>query len=149
MEVAMYRNILLPTDGSDLAARAVEAGLALAALCRARVTAVSAYEPFQPFALTGGPLEYTPAAHAEQANAECERILAPIRARAEALGLVCVTEAREADRPFRAIVEAAEVNGCDLIVIASHGRRGLPALMIGSVTADVLKHSTIPVLVYR
>lgn len=145
----MYKNILLPTDGSALSAKAVEAGLQLAKTVGARVTALVAFEPFHVFSLAADQLEYTPATYAEHATAEGRRALDAVAKRAGAMGVACTTEVRQAEQPYRAIVEAAEVNGCDLIVMGSHGRRGMAALMLGSVTVEVLTHSTVPVLVYR
>ena len=146
---AMYKNILLPTDGSALSAKAVEAGLQLAKLAGARVTALVAYEPFHVFALSGDQLEYTPTTYAEHATADAAKILDAVAAKAHALGVACSTETRQAEQPYRAIIEAADVNGCDLVVMGSHGRRGVAALVLGSVTVEVLTHSTVPVLVYR
>ena len=146
---AMYKNILLPTDGSALSAKAVEAGLQLARLTGARITVLVAYEPFHVFSLSGDQLEYTPATYAEHATADAARILDAVAAQAKALGVTCSTETRQAEQPYKAIIEAAEVNGCDLVVMGSHGRRGVAALVLGSVTVEVLTHSTVPVLVYR
>jgi nucleotide-binding universal stress UspA family protein len=145
----MYKNILLPTDGSALSAKAVEAGLQLAKSVGARVTALVAYEPFHVFSLSGDQLEYTPATYAEHATAEGRKILEAVAAQAADMLVTCSTEVRQAEQPYKAIIEAAEVNGCDLVVMGSHGRRGMAALVLGSVTVEVLTHSTIPVLVYR
>jgi nucleotide-binding universal stress UspA family protein len=126
----MFRNILLPTDGSALAGMAADAGIALARLMGARVTAMAAIEPGQDHTAAG-------------------RVLHAITARAEAAGLTCIAMLRESEQPHEAIIALAAAEGCDLIVMASRGRRGLSALVLGSVTARVLAGTTTPVLVYR
>ena len=153
MEIAMYKHILVPTDGSDLAGKGVQQGLALAKALGARVTVVTATEPFpvSGFALgagwvpSGADMQEFSAAQKEDA----EKILAAVKAEAAKAGvdadLVHVPDQRAAD----AILEAAKVHKADLIVIASHGRRGVERVLLGSQTAEVLAHSTIPVLVVK
>ena len=147
----MYKHILIPTDGSELAERAVAAGIAFAKSVDARVTAFTALEEYK----VPGQAEVmarhgkSMAQHAAEAQVRAEAILEPVRERAAALGVACETCHALSDRPYAAIVEAADAHGCDLIFMASHGRRGLRALVYGSQAQGVLTHSKIPTLVYR
>ena len=145
----MFKNILLPTDGSALAGHAVDAGIALAKATGARLTAVTVIEPFHVFAFNPDQLAYSQCTYLEHARTEAVRILQAIAARAEAAGIACAVVRREADHPHDAIIDVAYAEGCDVIVMASHGRRGISALVLGSVTQKVLAHTSIPVLVYR
>ncbi len=145
----MYKNILLPTDGSALAGKAVEAGIALAKATGARLTTMVAIEPFHIFAFAPEQLEYNLENYGAHARSEGQKILDAVAARAEAAGVRCDTVLRETEQPFRAIIDVADASGCDLIVMASHGRRGMAAAVLGSVTQKVLTHTTTPVLVYR
>jgi nucleotide-binding universal stress UspA family protein len=145
----MYKNILLPTDGSALAGKAVEAGIALAKATGARLTAMAAFEPFHLFAITPEQLAYNEQHYGAHARAAAQTILDALAAKAEAAGVRCDTVLREADQPYQAIIDVADAGGCDLIVIASHGRRGMAAAVLGSVTQKLLAHTTTPVLVYR
>jgi nucleotide-binding universal stress UspA family protein len=147
----MFKHILIPTDGSDTADKAVKAGLRFAKFAGARVTvftAVPEYEiPGNSEIAAGGIM---PAQEYERrALREAQHILNRVARRAKAAGVSAATEAAISDRPWQAIVRAAEKNGCDLIFIASHGRKGLSALVHGSETSAVLKHSSIPTLVVR
>ena len=147
----MYKHILIPTDGSELAERAVAAGIAFAKSVNARVTAFTAFEEYQ----VPGQSEIMAhhgksiAQHAQEAQGKAEAILRPVRERAAAAGVACETCHALSDRPYEAIVQAADSHGCDLIFMASHGRRGLRALVYGSQAQGVLTHSKIPTLVYR
>jgi nucleotide-binding universal stress UspA family protein len=144
----MYEHILIATDGSELAGRAVTAGLALAKALGARVTAVTATEPWSAM-VTGEPALAFPIEDYEKAAAEkAARILAAVSRAAKDAGVECRT-VHVNDFPAEAIVETAQVNGCDLIVMASHGRRGLSKLVLGSQATRVLALSTVPVLVCR
>ncbi|MBJ7576078.1 universal stress protein [Luteimonas sp. MC1828] len=145
----MYKRILIPTDGSELSLAAIEQGLAFAKGIGASVTFLTVTEPFQIFAISGAQLVDSRATYAESAKEEGTRRLREAETRASALGVPCRTRLVENDAPYRAIIEAASDDGCDLIAMASHGRRGIGALMLGSETLKVLTYSTIPVLVYR
>lgn len=145
----MYRHILIATDGSELSGRAVEAGLRLARELQSRATAVTVTPPFYALSLAPSQAEYSTAGYHEHAETLAEDILGQVRARAEAAGLACDTVHTVHDQPWRAIIETAERIGCDLITMASHGRRGAAAVLLGSETLRVLTHSDIPVLVYR
>ena len=145
----MFNHILIPTDGSDLATEAVDKGIALAKAAGARVTFVMVIEPFHVLSVDTVQLESTRGDYEKHAGAVARETLAAAEAKAKAAGVEAATVAGEDAQPFRAIVEAADTLGCDLIAMASHGRRGMAALMIGSQTMKVLTHSKVPVLVYR
>lgn len=145
----MYRNILVATDGSELAERAVAQGLELARALRAKVTAVTVtdYLPVGSANLMPQPSD---AARYESAAARTARgLLDQVRAKAEALGVACDTVHVADELPAEGIVKACNGNGCDLIIMATHGRRGLDRLLIGSQTNKVLAASSVPVLVCR
>lgn len=145
----MYSHILIATDGSDLSRKAVEAGLQMASRLHARATAITVSPPFHALSLAPSQAEYSLAGYREHTEEAAQRILGEVRARAEAVGLSCGTVHVEHEHPWQAIIDTARTLGCDLITMASHGRRGLAAVVLGSETLRVLTHSTIPVLVYR
>ncbi len=146
---ALYRNILLPTDGSDLAAKAVEHGIAFAKEIGAKLTAVTVTEPFVLFSVAPRQLEYTRAEYKRHAEAWAEKALAGVAAAAKLAGVACETLHVEREHVYEAIIDTAGSKDCDLILMASHGRRGVAAVVLGSETVKVLTHSKIPVLVYR
>jgi nucleotide-binding universal stress UspA family protein len=144
----MYRHILIATDGSELAQKAVAAGLALAKELKAKVTVVTATEPWSAMVL-GEPALAFPIEEYEKAAAEnAARILAGVSAAARDAAVACET-VHVNDFPAEGIVATAKAKGCDLIVMASHGRRGLSRLLLGSQALRVLTLSTVPVLVCR
>jgi nucleotide-binding universal stress UspA family protein len=145
----MYKHILIATDGSELAAKAVSAGLALAKELNAKVTAVSATQPWSAMMASDGPAFNFPIDAYEKAAKEgAERILLKVQEDARKLGLDCQT-VHVSDFPADGIVATAKNRGCDLIVMASHGRRGFARALLGSQAMEVLTHSSIPVLVCR
>jgi nucleotide-binding universal stress UspA family protein len=147
----MYRHILIPSDGSELAEKAVEAGIEFARKINARVTGFTAVPEYRTPSETELMAKHviSLAEYEDQAKRNAERILERIAARARAAGVEYDADFVQSDHPYEAIVRAAEAHGCDLIFMASHGRRGLSALVHGSETRGVLTHSTIPTLVYR
>ncbi len=146
----MYKNILLPTDGSALSATAIDSGLQFAKAVGARVTGfyvmlerqAESFEDFAPVDVKAPKLD-------EVTKQEAEKYLKVIADKAQAMGVPCQTHAMKHTSPHQAIITIATSTGCDLIVMASHGRRGMRALIVGSETNKVLTHSKIPVLVYR
>ncbi|MEW6690263.1 MAG: universal stress protein [Pseudomonadota bacterium] len=147
----MYKHILVPTDGSELSRKAVEAALEFARETRARVTAFTAVPEYQiPSEVE---LMSRRAVSLESYEQQAKRIahdtLQPVESSARAAGVDCDTDFTLSDQPYEAIIRAAQKHGCDLIFMASHGRRGISALIHGSQTQGVLTHSTIPTLVYR
>jgi nucleotide-binding universal stress UspA family protein len=145
----MFTHLLIATDGSDLAAKAEAAGLCLAKGLRARVTAVSATEPWSAMAIGEPPALDLPIEDYETSAARrAAAILARVREAAAQLTVSCDT-VHVTDFPAEAIIETAKVRGCDLIVMASHGRRGLKRLTLGSQAQRVVTLAAIPVLICR
>jgi nucleotide-binding universal stress UspA family protein len=140
----MYRHILIPTDGSELAEHGVAHGLALAKSLGAKVSIIFVVEPFPD--MTGRFLD-TFARYVELRKEQATSALDHAANAAKQAGVPCETIQVENAQPHQGIIAAAKDNGCDLIVMSSHGRSGLPALLIGSVTNKVLTHAGIPILV--
>jgi nucleotide-binding universal stress UspA family protein len=145
----MFQHILVPSDGSLLSASAVDKALEFAREARAKVTVLTAIEPFHVLSTDSKQLADTRATYERHTKAEAARHLAEAERKAKALGVQCNVVQMEHEHPYKAIIETAKKSGCDLIAMASHGRRGVSALIIGSETTKVLTHSSIPVLVYR
>ena len=145
----MYTNILIPTDGSELAGKAVQHGIALAKRIGAKVTALTVLPPFHMFTTDTQMIEDTPAQYKVRMQEHAEKTLGAVARAAQAAGVACETVHVEHEHPYRAIIDTAESKGCDLIVMASHGRHGIAAIVLGSETVKVLTHSKIPVLVHR
>ena len=145
----MFKNILVATDGSDLAAKAVEEGIRFAKEIGAEITAVTVTEPFHVLSLSPRQLEYTSIEYKKHAEAHAEKVLGTVSAAAKSAGVACETLHVEHEHVYQAIIDAASARRRDLIVMASHGRRGVSAVVLGSETVKVLTHSKIPVLVYR
>jgi len=147
----MFKNILVPTDGSQLSMKAVKHAVGLAKDAGAKVVFFFS-KPDYPVAFYGeGALidPTTPEKFAEMADKQSREILANAEAEAKAAGVPASSMSAVSDIPYESIIAAAESNGCDLIFMASHGRRGIKSLLLGSETQKVLTHSKIPVLVYR
>lgn len=145
----MYKNILIATDGSSLSARAVEHGTSLAKALGAAVFLLTVTERFHVFALEPDQLEETSASFKEHMQRQAERTLSEAAVIALNLGIEATTLHMEDDAPYQAIIRTAENQRCDVIIMASHGRGGVSALLLGSETMKVLSHSKIPVLVVR
>lgn len=146
----MYRRILLPTNGSALCESAVKKGIEFAKFAGAGVVGFHAIPATSYLIYTeAGPSDVLAEQFERDAMARGELLVEAVRTQAQAAGLECDTLLMTNDHPWEAIIEAANTKGCDLIFMASHGRRGLSALLLGSETARVLTHTTIPVLVYR
>jgi nucleotide-binding universal stress UspA family protein len=144
----MYRDILVATDGSALSEMAIEYGVALAKATNAKVTALTVSEPLHRLGLAPG-IALNPEDYKEQTADAATKHLAFAKDAASAAGITCELLHVEHDHPYRAIIDTAKGRGCDLIVMASHGRGGVAALVLGSETLKVLTHSSIPVLVFR
>jgi nucleotide-binding universal stress UspA family protein len=145
----MYKHILIPTDGSPLSEQAIRQGVALAKSLRARVTGVTVSPTFHTFAVEPAVLTSTPAHYAKDCEARAGQSLGVIKDAAAMSGVSCNVIHVVKDHPYEAIIETAHAEGCDLIFMASHGRKGLSAVVLGSETTKVLTHSKIPVLVCR
>jgi nucleotide-binding universal stress UspA family protein len=148
-EKAMYTNILIPTDGSEFAEKAVRHGIALAKRIAARVTALTVLPPFHTLTTDPQMIEDTPAQYKARMQEQAETTLGAVVRSAQAAGIACETVQVEDEHPYQAIIATAESKGCDLIVMASHGRRGISALVLGSETVKVLTHCKVPVLIHR
>lgn len=145
----MFKHVLLPTDGSILSQAAIQKGVQFAKSMQAKITGISVM-PEQKYYLyqadiTAQLIEETATQHKKQA----ERNLSFVAKTAQEADVPCETICEISDHPYEAIIRVAEKNACDLIMMASHGRRGISGLLIGSETQKVLTHSKIPVLVYR
>ena len=146
--MSMYKRILVPTDGSEITAKAVETAVTMARAFGATLLTLAVKEPFPDSAIT----EMQPIPPQEFFDAQ-ERIavkhLDQVKAACAAAGVECLAAAVEAAHPWESIIDFGKDQGADLIVMASHGRRGVAALLLGSETQKVLTHSTVPVLVVR
>ena len=145
----MYRHLLLPTDGSPLSVHAVEQGLELAASLGARVTILTVVEPFYSFAAEPEHFGETRDRYEKHARQAARAILDSAIEKARARSVEAEMKLIGSEHPDQAIISTATSLGCDLIAMASHGRRGVNALLLGSVTQKVLTHSRLPVLVLR
>lgn len=145
----MYKRILLPTDGSEASRRAIASGIAFAKSVGAEVVAMTATPEFHTFTVDSEMLEETPEQHAEAGRAQAQRLLGEVAAAARDAGVPCSGVQVVSDEPYEAIIKTARERLCDLIIMASHGRKGVKALLLGSETQKVLVHSAIPVLVHR
>lgn len=145
----MYPRILIPTDGSELSEKAVEHGLEIAQKLGSELTVLRVVAPPSPIVMEGVVITYPvdeARTHAlEVVGKQCEEL----KARAKKAGVAIHCRMVESDQPWKAICDVAKEEGIDLIVMASHGRRGVSALVLGSETQKVLTHSATPVLVYR
>lgn len=145
----MFKHILIPIDGTALSESAVDKGLALAREIGAKVTVLMTIEPAPIVMMAMVQLTEQQNRYHQHAVEQATRYLDEALAKAKAAGVPCETVQVDHDHPYQAIIEAAASRGCDLIAMASHGRRGISALVLGSETTKVLTHSTTPVLVYR
>jgi nucleotide-binding universal stress UspA family protein len=147
----MFKHILVPTDGSELSQKNIERAVSFAKDAGARITAFHAMPEYPVTYYGEGALidPTTPEKFAEMTNKQADEYLSAVVTRCAAAGVPCDTLKSVSDVPHEAIIAAAEKAGCDLIFMASHGRRGISALLLGSETHKVLTHSTIPVLVHR
>ncbi len=147
----MFQNILVPTDGSELSNSTVRRAVSFASDAGAQIVFFYAQPDFpMPIYGEGALIDpTTPEQFAQASAAEAETILKQAREIAEDAGISVITDTTVNEIPYEAIIDAANRHGCDLIFMASHGRRGLASLLLGSETQKVLTHSKVPVLVYR
>lgn len=147
----MFKHVLIPTDGSPVAAKAVKAGLELAKEINAAVTVYYGLDPMPaPYYGDGYTVDARAIADIERsARAAGEAVLEKIAQQAKAAGVPFKTLMNKPATPYDGIIAAAKKCKCDVIFMSSHGRRGIASLVLGSVTNKVLSHSKIPVLVYR
>jgi len=148
----MYKHILIATDGSELASRAVSHGLALAGATKARVTVVTVTEAWSSFDLAREARHgvQNPILEFEQAAATAARGILEMAAQAgKSQGVACDTVHVQDQHPAEGIIATAKDKSCDLIVMASHGRRAIGRLFLGSQAIEVLTHSKVPALIVR
>jgi nucleotide-binding universal stress UspA family protein len=145
----MFKHILVPTDGSALSASMLGKVMAFAHDSGASVTVIHVREEFQVFTVQPAMLADTREQYARDSVAAGQRILEQAQLLAKETRVTCDTMLAEGEHPYEVIIQASRERGCDLICMASHGRRGVQALLLGSETQKVLTHSDIPVLVYR
>lgn len=145
----MFKQILLPTDGSDLSERAVLAGVSFARDIGAQVVGLTVRPEFHTFTSQPEMLEDTEQEFNAATEQQAEKYLSFVGDAARTAAVPCVTVQVVSDDPYEAILQIAKERKCDLIIMASHGRRGFKGMLLGSETQKVLVHSDIPVLVYR
>jgi nucleotide-binding universal stress UspA family protein len=145
----MFTHILLPTDGSALSEVAIRKGVQLARSIGARVSGVTVVPERKIYLYQTGVIVQSREETIREHKSRITRILETIGQAARAAGVSCETFFEVSDYPYEAIVRAAELKKCDLIVMASHGRRGISGVLLGSETQKVLTHSKVPVLVVR
>ena len=145
----MFSHVLLPTDGSALSEAANLEGIRLAKRSNLKVTGISVMPEFHVFTLNVMMLEDTKEQFLVETRKQAEKNLATLQRAAAEEGVSCETVVEVSDHPYEAIIRTADARGCDLILMASHGRRGVQGMLLGSETQKVLTHTKIPVLVYR
>jgi nucleotide-binding universal stress UspA family protein len=145
----MYKHILIATDGSELARKAIDHGLGLAKALGAKASAVMVTEPWASIAPGEMAFAYPIEIYEKDAAASAAKYLAEADSAAKKLGVTCDTKHLSDQYPAEGIIAYAKDKNCDLIVMASHGRRGISRLLMGSQAIDVLTHSSVPVLICR
>ena len=146
----MFKHILIPTDGSDLSQKAIRTGVELARFHAARVTGVHAIPDYHLMIAYEGVFDSVTEDRIEkEARTRAASYLEYIETACRAAGVPCLTVCETSDHPYAAILKVAESQQCDLILLHSHGRKGLAAVLLGSETRKVLTYSKIPVMVVR
>jgi len=144
----MYQRILVPTDGSSITDKAIAAAIGLAGRLGATIEVLTVIDAY-PYGVVSEIEPVPPSDHREAQQRIASRRLQQVAEACEAAGVACSVHTAEAAHPYEAIIEHAREHACDLIVMASHGRRGVSALLLGSETQKVLTHTAVPVLVVR
>jgi len=146
----MFKNILIPTDGSEQSQRAVRSGIELAKIHGARVTGIHVIPDYHLLIAYEGAFDpVTEERIEEEAKSRADTYLGFLRDAASAAGVQCSTVCETSDHPYDAILRTCETNSCDLILMTSHGRKGLAAVLLGSETRKVLTHAKVAVLIVR
>ncbi len=150
----MYKSILVSTDGSKLSGKAIAEAIRLAITCRAKITVIHVVSDFrramsETYAVPAAMAAPVQKKFQDEAGLRSQKILDAACARANAAAIGCAGFTVVSDSPFEAIIKQAGKSKCDVIVMASHGRKGLQGFLLGSETSKVLCHSKIPVLVVR
>lgn len=146
----MFKNILIPTDGSEHSQRAVKLGIELAKVHGARITGVHVIPDYHLLIAYEGAFDPATEERIEdQAKSRAQDYLGFIRSAAKAANVACATVCETGDHPYEAILRAADAHACDLILMSSHGRKGLASVLLGSETRKVLSEAKVPVLVVK
>ena len=145
----MFKRILVPTDGSDISQQAVAAAIDFARCCDAAIVALSVAEPYPVVPVVDGALVIDPGMDSLELQAQARARVAEVAAAANHAGVACATEVALSFHPHEEIIAAAAKHHCDVIFMASHGRRGIGRLLAGSETQKVLAYAPVPVLVFR
>lgn len=145
----MYKNILVAIDGSELAGKALAQAIELAKVIGAKLNIINVTAPWSTLAMGEVAVMFPPQEYEESVAAGARALLERASAEAGQSGLAAETVHVVDPQPYMAIIDTAKERGCDLIVMGSHGRRGIAGLLLGSETSKTLTHSSIPVLVYR
>jgi len=145
----MYAHILIATDGSELAEKAVEQGLTLAKTLGSKATAITVTEPWTAAVSGEWAVAFPVEEYENTSAANAKKILSRVTETAQRIGIACETVHVKDQFPAEGIVEEAKARGCDLIVMSSHGRRGLAKFVLGSQATRVLTHSDVPMLICR
>jgi nucleotide-binding universal stress UspA family protein len=145
----MYKQVLIAVDGSDLSDKALKQGLELARAIGAKVTILNVTPPWSSVAVGEVAVMFPPQEYEENMAAAAAKLLERSGAQSAAMGVAFDTVRVSDPQPYKAILGTAAERGCDLIVMGSHGRRGIAGLLLGSETTKTLTHGKIPVLVYR
>lgn len=145
----MFKRILVPTDGSEPSQRAVLAGIGFAKELGAEVVGLTVIPKFHTFTYKTDMLEDTKEEFIAESHDHATKVLSFVLDTAREAGVACTGEQVVSDDPWQTIIDTAKSRQCDLIVMGSHGRRGVKGVLLGSETQKVLVHSSIPVLVYR
>jgi nucleotide-binding universal stress UspA family protein len=148
-ESSMYKKILVPTDGSELSQQAVDAAIDFAHCCGSELVAISVAEPYPLLPGIEGAMTIDPGIESRVLRDLAQHNVDQVANAAAVAGVPCQTTIAMSFNPHEEIIHAAEENGCDVIFMASHGRRGLSRLLAGSVTQKVLAYATVPVMVLR
>ena len=146
--MSMYQHILVPTDNSDISQKAIAQAVALARALGSTLHTLSVRDPF-PYASVTEIQTVSPQEFIDAQERIARTRVAAVAEACDSAGIACRSHVVEAEHPWEAIIDCARQHACDLIVMASHGRRGVSALLLGSETQKVLTHTTIPVLVVR
>lgn len=145
----MFKTILVPTDGSEISQQAVVAAIDFARCCGASIVALSVAEPYPVVPMVDGGVVIDPGMNSRELQAQARARVAEVAAAAHQAGVSCTTEVALSFQPHEEIIAAAAKHHCDVIFMASHGRRGLGRLLAGSETQKVLAYAPVPVLVFR
>jgi nucleotide-binding universal stress UspA family protein len=145
----MYKKILVPTDGSDLSGLAADAAIEFARLCGAELVALSVAEPYPLMPAAEGAMVVDPGLETDVLLRDAQENVDKVAQAASRAGIACTGVTAISMVPYQEIIDTGAKHGCDLVFMASHGRRGLSRLLAGSVTQNVLAYSSIPVMVLR